>query len=151
MILRDKVVLITGSSSGIGQATAIRFAEEGAKVIVNYNKNQKGGEETLERLKKITEGCLLVQADVSKEVDVNRLFNTVIDKFGTVDVLVNNAAIGTDKRPFMEASFEDFQEMIDTDITSVFMCSQKAALIMQKQGYGKEAGREGVVHRCTLP
>ena len=62
----------------------------------------------------------MVQADVSKEEDVKRLFKTVTDKFSTVDILINNAAIGTDKRPFMEASYEDMKEMIDTDITSVF-------------------------------
>lgn len=137
MTLTDKVVIITGSSSGIGQATAVRFAQEGAKIVVNYRANEAGGEETLAKVKAITKDCLLVQADVSKQADVKRLFKTVLDKFGTVDVLINNAAIGTDKRPFMEASYDDFQEMIDTDITSVFMCSQQAALIMQKQGYGK--------------
>jgi NAD(P)-dependent dehydrogenase (short-subunit alcohol dehydrogenase family) len=137
MILKDKVVLVTGSSSGIGQAVAIRFAEEGAKVVINYNKNKQGGEETRAKLTSMNKDCLVVQADVSKEADVKRLFKTVVDEYGTVDVLINNAAIGTDKRPFMEASYEDFQEMIDTDITSVFMCSQQAALIMQKQGYGK--------------
>jgi 3-oxoacyl-[acyl-carrier protein] reductase len=137
MTLKDKVVLVTGSSSGIGQATVLRFAEEGAKVVVNYNVNKTGGAETLAQVNKITKNCLLVQADVSKEADVKRLFETVVAEFGTIDILVNNAAIGTDKRPFMEASYEDFQEMIDTDITSVFMCSQQAALIMQKQGYGK--------------
>lgn len=137
MIIKDKVVLVTGSSSGIGQAVALRFAKEGAKVVVNYNTNKKGGEETLAKLKEINPDCLLVQADVSKEADVKRLFKTVINEFSALDVLINNAAIGTDKRPFMEASYDDFQEMIDTDITSVFMCSQQAALIMQKQGYGK--------------
>jgi 3-oxoacyl-[acyl-carrier protein] reductase len=137
MILKDRVVVVTGSSSGIGQTTAIRFAKEGAKVVVNYHANKEGGEETLAKIKKITPHCLLVQADVSKEEDVKRLFNAVVDEFGTVDILINNAAIGTDKRPFMEASYEDMKEMIDTDITSVFMCSQQAALIMQKQGYGK--------------
>lgn len=137
MKLQDKVVLVTGSSSGIGQTTAVRFANEGCKVVVNYSKNKNGGEETLAKIKKITPDCLLVQADVSKQADVKRLFKTVVDKFKTVDILINNAAIGTDKRPFMEASYEDFQEMIQTDITSVFMCSQQAALIMQKQGYGK--------------
>jgi 3-oxoacyl-[acyl-carrier protein] reductase len=137
MVLKGKVVIITGSSSGIGQTTAVRFAKEGAKVVVNYSKNKQGGEETLAKLKKITDDCLLIQADVSKEEDIKRLFKTVVDKFSTVDVLINNAAIGTDKRPFMEASYDDFQEMIDTDITSVFMCSQQAALIMQKQGHGK--------------
>ncbi|HVO86435.1 MAG TPA: SDR family oxidoreductase [Candidatus Binatia bacterium] len=137
MTLKDKVVLVTGSSSGIGQAVAIRFAQEGAKVVANYHINKEGGEDTLAKLKEITPNCLLVQADVSKEADVKRLFKTVVDKFGALDILINNAAIGTDKRPFMEASYDDFQEMIDTDITSVFMCSQQAALIMQKQGHGK--------------
>lgn len=137
MILKNKVVVVTGSSSGIGQTVAVRFANEGAKVVVNYNVNKEGGEETLSKIKNITPDCLLVQADVSKEEDVKRLFETVVNEFGTVDILVNNAAIGTDKRPFMEASYEDMKEMIDTDITSVFMCSQQAALIMQKQGYGK--------------
>ena len=106
-------------------------------MFLNYDKNKKGGEETLAKIKKITPECLLVEADVSNEQDVKRLFKTVVDKFTTVDILINNAAIGTDKRPFMEASYEDFQEMIDTDITSVFMCSQQAAIIMQKQGHGK--------------
>ena len=137
MKLQDKVVVITGSSSGIGQTTAIRFAKEGCKVVINYNKNQKGGEETLAKIKELTPDCLLVQADVSKKADVTRLFKEVVEAFGTVDILINNAAIGTDKRPFMEASYDDFQEMIQTDITSVFMCTQQAALIMQKQGYGK--------------
>ena len=137
MILKDRVVLITGSSSGIGRATAVRFAEEGCKVVINYRANRAGGEETLAKLKEITEDSLLLQADVSIEDDVERLFKETIDKFGTVDILINNAAIGTDRRPFMEASYDDFQEMIQTDITSVFMCSQQAALIMQEQGHGK--------------
>lgn len=137
MILKDKVVVVTGSSSGIGQAVALRFAQEGAKVVVNYHANKKGGEETLAKVQKITQDCLLVQADVSKECDVKRLFKTVMDHFGSVDLLVNNAAIGTDKRPFMEASYDDMKEMIDTDLTSVLMCSQQSALIMEKQGHGK--------------
>lgn len=137
MILKDKIVVVTGSSSGIGQTTAIRFAKEGAKVVVNYHANKQGGEETLAEIKKITPDCLLVQADVSKQEDVERLFKAVMEKFGSVDILVNNAAIGTDKRPFMEASYDDMKEMIDADLTSVFMCSQQAALIMEKQGHGK--------------
>jgi len=135
--LKDKVAVITGSSSGIGQVVAKRFAEEGCKVVINYRSNQTGGEETLAMVKQLNVEAILVQADVSKEADVKRLFKETMDHFGAVDILINNAAIGTDKRPFMEASYDDFQEMIQTDITSVFMCSQQAALIMQKQGYGK--------------
>jgi len=137
MTLKDKIVLITGSSSGIGQATAIRFAEEGAKIVVNYHINKEGGEETLAKVKELSPESILVQADVSKEEDVERLFQEIVDKFGKVDILVNNAAIGTDKKPYMEASYDDMKEMIDADITSVLMCSQRAAKLMEKQGEGK--------------
>ncbi len=137
MNIKDKVVVITGSSSGIGQTVALRFAKEGAKVVVNYHENKAGGEETLAELNKITPDCLLVQADVSKPEDVERLFDEAMAKFSAVDILVNNAAITTDKVPYMDATYADFKEMVDADIISVFMCSQVAAKIMQKQGHGK--------------
>src|ERR1700760_1989510 len=108
MTLKDKVVLETGSSSGIGQAIAIAFAKEGAKVVVNYRENKTGGEETMEKIKEFGGDHLLVQADVAKEAEVKQLFETVVEKYSTLDILVNNAAIGTDKRPFMEASYDDF-------------------------------------------
>lgn len=136
MTLKDKVVLVTGSSSGIGQATAIRFAQEGAKVIVNYRENKKGGEETLSEIIKISDG-ILIKADVSKPEEVERLFNESIKAYSKIDILVNNAAIGTDKVPFMEANYSDMHEMLDACLTSVFMCSQAAVKIMTKQGHGK--------------
>ncbi len=136
MTLKDKVVLVTGSSSGIGQAIAIGFAQEGAKVIVNYRENQKGGEETLSEIIKISDG-ILIKADVSKPEEVERLFNESIKAYSKIDILVNNAAIGTDKVPFMEANYSDMHEMLDACLTSVFMCSQAAVKIMTKQGHGK--------------
>lgn len=136
MTLKDKVVLMTGSSSGIGQAIAIGFAQEGAKVIVNYRENQKGGEETISEINKISEG-ILIKADVSKPEEVERLFKESINAYSKIDILVNNAAIGTDKVPFMEANYSDMHEMLDACLTSVFMCSQTAVKIMTKQGHGK--------------
>lgn len=136
MTLKDKVVVVTGSSSGIGRAIAIQFAQEGAKVVINYRANKAGGAETLERIKELTDG-ILVQADVSKPEDVEKLFRAVEDKYSSLDILVNNAAIGTDKVPFMQAAYSDIKEMLDTCLASVFMCSQAAAKIMQKQGHGK--------------
>lgn len=136
MTLKDKVVVITGSSSGIGQATAIRFAAAGAKVVVNYRANQAGGEETLQKVKEYSDG-ILVQADVSRPEGVEKLFKAVMDEYSQLDILINNAAIGTDKVPFMDASYDDMQEMIGACLTSVFMCSQAAARIMQEQGSGK--------------
>jgi 3-oxoacyl-[acyl-carrier protein] reductase len=136
MHIKDKVVVITGSSSGIGQTLAVRFAQEGAKVV-NYLENEAGGEETLAKLKEITQDCLLIRADVTKPDDVARLFQETLAKFSTVDIIINNAAIPTDKVPFMDASYDDFKEMVDADLISVFMCSQQAVRIMEKQGHGK--------------
>lgn len=136
MKLKDKVVLITGASSGIGQATAIRFAEEGAKVVINYRENHQGAQETLAAVNKTSEG-MVVQADVSRPDEIKELFSTVLEKYSRLDILVNNAAIPTDKVPFMEADYEDIKEMLDNDIASVLLCSQQAAHIMQNQGSGK--------------
>lgn len=135
--LNDKIILVTGSSSGIGQAVAIRFAQEGAKIVVNYNINQQGSEETVSKIKEAGGEAISIQADVSKEADVNRLLEKTSEVYGTLDVLINNAAIGTDKVPYMEADYEDMKEMIDTNLTSVLMCSQKAIEIMKNNGHGK--------------
>lgn len=137
MNLEHKVVIITGSSSGIGQHLAIRFAQEGAKVVINYKKNAKGAKNTLTAIKKLGQEGLIVQADVSLPEDIEKLFSTVIDHFGIIDILINNAAIGTDNAPFMQAQFEDFTEMINTNLIGPMICSQYVIKIMQKQGYGK--------------
>jgi 3-oxoacyl-[acyl-carrier protein] reductase len=137
MNLKNKVILVTGSSSGIGQNIAIRFAKEGAKIVVNYHINKKGGEETVKKIKSLGGNVLLIQADVSKTEDVDRLFKAVIAKFGKLDILVNNAAIGTDKVPFMDATDGDMLEMVNADLVSALLCSQAAVKIMEKQGHGK--------------
>jgi len=136
MELKDKIVVITGSSSGIGKTIAIQFAKEGAKIVVNYRANKKGGEETLAEVQKYSEG-LLVQADVSKPEEIEKLFNEVEKKFGTVHILINNAAITDDKVPYLEASYEDIVELVNTDLIGPMVCAQHAVKYMQKQGFGK--------------
>jgi 3-oxoacyl-[acyl-carrier protein] reductase len=137
MEIKDKVVLITGSSSGIGKTTAIRFAKEGAKVIVNYHVNKTGGEDTVKEIKELGKDCMLVQADISKSDDVKSMFDEVISKFKTLDILINNGALPNDKVPYLDASLEDMNELIATDLLGPMLCSQHAVKIMQKQGYGK--------------
>lgn len=137
MNLKDKVVLITGSSSGIGKATALRFVSEGAKVVITYHINKKGGEEIIDQIKEQGGEALLVKADVTKQEDIEKMFAEVINIYGTLDILINNAAIGTDKVPYMEAKSEDFLEMIGTNLIGPLVCAQFAIKIMQKQGYGK--------------
>lgn len=136
MELKDKIVLITGSSSGIGKTTAIRFAKEGAHVVINYCTNKIGGEQTLVEIEKYSKG-LLVQADVSNPTDIAKLFAKIEEEFGTIHILINNAAIPNDKVPFLQAGPEDIHEMINTDLIGPMICSQYAISYMQKQGFGK--------------
>ncbi len=133
MRLKDKVVIITGSSRGIGRATAILFANEGAKVVVNYKINKKDAESVIKEIR--VEDCLLVQADVSKEEDVRRLVEETINKFGRIDILVNNA--GEIIRPGdWKTGMETWQKTIDANLTSAWLMIKEVAPIMQKQKTG---------------
>lgn len=136
MNIKDKIVVITGSSSGIGRTTAIRFAKEGAKVVINYHVNEKGAEETLKEVQKYSEG-IIAKADISNPEEVNRLFDEVEKKYGTVHILINNAAIPNDKVPYPEAPYETIVELVSTDLIGPMICSQRALKYMQIQGFGK--------------
>jgi 3-oxoacyl-[acyl-carrier protein] reductase len=137
MNIKDKVVLITGSSSGIGQATAIRFAKEGAKIVVNYRENKVGGEETLKRIKELGADAILVQADISKDEDIKRMLDIVVKKFTRIDVLINNAAIPNDLVPYFDASTDEIKNLVNTDLIAQMVVTQQVLKIMQKQPQGK--------------
>lgn len=137
MNLKDKVILITGSSSGIGKTTAIRYAKEGAKVVVNYHINEEGANETKKLIEDIDGTCLVVKADVSKSVEIKQLFDEIIKEFGTIDILINNAAIPNDKVPFLESSEELIYELVNTDLIGPMLCSRRAVKIMKEKGGGK--------------
>ena len=119
MELKDKVVLITGSSSGIGKTTAIRFAKEGAKVVINYHINEKGAEETKKEIEKLSSECIVIKADVSKSDEILNLFSETIKHFKTVDILINNAAIPNDKVPFLETPDELIYEIVSSGVLSI--------------------------------
>ena len=113
MDLKGKIVIVTGSSSGIGKAVAIRFAEEGANIVVNYHINKTGGEKTKKEIEKLGRKCLLVQADITKPKDIERLFKATLSEFGSVDILINNAAWPSEKVPFFKAKKKDILELFD--------------------------------------
>ena len=131
--LKDKKVLITGATSGIGRAIAIRFAEEGAHVGINYH---KGGDELTETDKLVHEAmqeCLrsvdecgvtriLVQADVSKEDDVSRMFAEVIAKLGGIDVLINNAGIQIQGESD-KIAIDDFDRVLGVNLRGAYLCA----------------------------
>src|SRR3989338_4067777 len=93
MDFKNKTVVITGASRGIGRATAIAFAREGAKVVVNYLKEKESADKVVAEIKKIGADAVAIQADVSKEEDVRGMIEQAVRRFGGVDVLVNNAGI----------------------------------------------------------
>lgn len=121
MRFKNKIVLITGSASGIGKAIAIRFAEEGAKLIINSKNNVTGGQEVVDHIESLGQHAVYVQADDSDPVSVKELFTQIRHKFGRLDVLVNNAGT-TVSMPFLETTKEHWMEAFNTNlITAVVL------------------------------
>ena len=118
----EKVVLVTGASKGIGKAIAIRFAMGGYKVVINYNHDLEGANETLKEVSKYSEG-ITVKCDVTNDAEINNMFNETINKFGRIDVLVNNAGIAMDS-PIDDKTREDFIKTLDTNLVGPFMLSR---------------------------
>lgn len=128
MKLKNKVVMITGASSGIGKACAEKFAKKGAKLALAARRIEK-----LTELRREEEmDCLCIRADVSKEEDVKRLFNETEQKYGKIDVLVNNAGKGL-RKEMTEIDREEWDDLFGVNMTGVFMCSREAVKIMQRK------------------
>lgn len=136
MNLKNKVVLITGSSSGIGKTAALKFAQEDARIIVNYKTNKSGAQEVVSKINKLGMEALAIQADVSNPNQVKKLFAETLKCFGTIDVLINNAGLAKPK-PFLKLTRNDLIEEFEENFFSMVYCSQEAAKIMLKNKTGK--------------
>lgn len=133
MKFKDKVVVVTGSSRGIGRAAAVLFAKEGAFVVVNYRDDKTSAEAVVREIGEDT--SLLVQADVSREEDVKRLVQRVVDRCKRIDILVNNA--GAILRPGdWKSDVDTWHKTIDTNLTSAWMMTREVTPVMQKHGGG---------------
>jgi 3-oxoacyl-[acyl-carrier protein] reductase len=132
----NKTVIVTGASRGIGRAIALEFGKEGANVVVNFFKEKEKAEEVASQTESLGGHALIYQADVSKEDQVQKMVAATVEKFGRVDVLVNNAGIVTDK-PFSEKTVEDWQKTIAVDLIGPFICAKAVIPIMQKQKWGR--------------
>lgn len=126
MRLRDKVALITGSDQGIGQGIAMRFAQEGANVIINYRANRNGAEQTRAEIEKLGRRVTAIQADVSKIPETRRLLKSAVEQLGPIDILVNNAGVEK-KAEIFDVAEEDYQRVIDTNMTGPFFLTQAYA------------------------
>jgi 3-oxoacyl-[acyl-carrier protein] reductase len=132
---KGKVVLITGASRGIGRATALQFAMEGANVVVNYFNSKKQALEVVEDIRRLKSESLAVKCDASNVAQVKRMVKEVIGVFGGIDILVNNAGICFEA-PFFERTVEQFRRTIDVNLLGVFLCSKYAAYHMLKKKSG---------------
>jgi 3-oxoacyl-[acyl-carrier protein] reductase len=133
MRLKDKVAIVTGSSRGIGMATAIRVAAEGARVVVHGKTDGGRLAPLVERIKKGGGQAISFAADVGDEGAVDRLFDATVKAFGTVDVLVNNAAWSDPKAHLLEMDAKHWDEVMRANLRSVFLCTNRAAKIMVAQ------------------
>jgi NAD(P)-dependent dehydrogenase (short-subunit alcohol dehydrogenase family) len=131
MKLQNRVALITGGGSGIGRATAVRLAQEGAKITV-ADKNAEMGEETA---KLIGGDTLFIESDISKVPETERIVAETVAKFGRLDILVNNAAVMLEKTA-IDTTEEDWDRIVNTNLKGTFFCSKYAILQFRKQGNG---------------
>jgi len=123
--LQDKIALITGSDSGIGHATAIEFAKEGADVVVHYLHDAAGAEKTRRGVEAEGRRAIVVQADISDEQQVARLFDKAIKAFGRVDILMNNAGIDASGDDVADLTTETWDTAIKTNLYGAFFCCRR--------------------------
>ncbi|MGH3144722.1 MAG: SDR family oxidoreductase [Rubrobacter sp.] len=133
MRLENKVAVVTGSSSGIGEAIALAFAAEGAAVVVNYAHHPEAANKVLEKIEGAGGKALVVGADVSDPKEVEALVQGATGTFGRLDIMVNNAGL-EHKMPFLETPFEVWQETIAINLTGTWLGCQAAAKQMVAQG-----------------
>ena len=134
-ILQGRVVVVTGASSGIGEACAVAFVEKGAKAVLAARRAERLSS-LVERIEGAGGEALAVATDVTNEAAVDNLFAQAIERFGTVDVLINNAGIA-DSTPVHEMSLETWHQVIETNLTSAFLCSRGAFRAMMGKGRGR--------------
>ena len=130
--MENKVVLVTGSSRGIGKSTIIEFASKGYNVIINYMNSQGAAEQLKEYVENnFKVKAIVVKADVSEEKDVKNMIDTIIKEFGRIDVLVNNAGIVYD-RDFDEITVDEFKRTLEVNVLGAFIVSREVSKYMKK-------------------
>ena len=136
MELEGKVAIVTGASRGIGRAIAANLAEAGADIVAVYQRNRQKVDELAQQLAPLGRTCMPVQADVAQEADVEALVQQTLDQFGKIDILINNAGITRDML-LMRMKTEDWNKVIDVNLTGMFYCLKAVTKPMLKQRSGK--------------
>lgn len=148
--LEGKTALVTGASSGIGQAVAVRLGKEGAAVGVNYRSDEDGAEQAVREIEDAGSKAVAIQGDVSKEDDAKRMVGETIEAFGDLDVLVNNAGIESEV-PFLEMSLEEWEKIVSVNLTGFFLLCREAIGYMVENGGGTVVNMSSVHQRIPWP
>lgn len=134
--LTGRIALVTGSSRGIGKATALALAKNGADIAVNYISQNKGAQDTMEGIKALGRKAVAIQADVSASAEVDRMVRDIRNELGEIDILVNNAAIAK-QRSIDEVTEADWDETMAVNLKSVFLVTQAVLPGMREKGWGR--------------
>jgi glucose 1-dehydrogenase len=156
--LEGKNVLVTGGSSGIGRAIAIRFAQEGANVAINYHSNEEEAEITEAEVEEACAiirgyGCKerIIRADVSREDEVIRMFDEIVREWGRLDILINNAGIQRENRSH-EVPVQEFDRILDVNLRGAFLCAREAVRhFLSRDGGGVIINNSSVHERIPKP
>lgn len=136
MKLSGKVALVTGASGGIGQATAVELAKEGADIAANYFQSKEKAGETHRRVEATGRRCITVKADLTKADEAENMVETVIKEFGKIDILVNNSGGIIQRSPIAQMTEELWDQMLDLNLKSMFLCSRAVLPHMLKRESG---------------
>src|SRR5918997_2243956 len=137
MMFSEEVAWVTGSSTGIGAASAVALAREGCRVAVNYNRSEDEAREVVEGIRSSGGEAMLVGGDVADAGEVERMAGEIEDRYGRLDVLVNNAGSLIERRNFSEMTEELWDRVMEVNLKSVFLCSQAVLPTMKRQGEGR--------------
>ena len=138
--LSGQTSIVTGASSGLGQAIAISLGKAGSNVCVNFHGNEDGAKETQARIEEIGAKCIIVKGDVGKPKDVAKIFEKTTGAFGDIHILVNNAGIQEDK-PLVDMSYEEWDKVIQTNLYGSFLSAQTAAKTFLSQNTEKSTDK----------
>jgi NAD(P)-dependent dehydrogenase (short-subunit alcohol dehydrogenase family) len=133
--VQDKVVIVTGGAAGLGEAASKLLAKEGAKVALTDIQDE-AGKQVVKEIESEGGTAKFWHLDTSKEEEVSEVFSSVIDEYGSIDVLVNNAGIEGVNKPPHEITLEEWQEVMDVNVNGVFLCTKYAIPAMKKAGKG---------------
>jgi glucose 1-dehydrogenase len=138
--LEGQTALVTGASSGIGAQIAIAMGAAGAKVGVNYSRNDKGAEQVVQEITRTGSRAVVLRADVGREDQVRAMFDALFDSFGTIDILVSNAGIQRDSA-FVDMSLEQWNAVLGTNLTGAFLCAREAIQAFLRRGAAPPGSR----------